>query len=246
MADTITRVPGPSWLETGEAVGLRDVLAARAAETQTCLDALLAPLAGREARLIDAMRYATLNGGKRMRAFLVVEVASLFEVPMHRALRVAASVEMLHAYSLVHDDLPAMDDDDLRRGQPSCHRKFDEATAILAGDALQCRAFEVLADPATHPDAEARIELVSALASAAGAGGRGGGPTRDIEAARAHRGDTASCAQDRAADPVRRRGGRDPRSCDVPGPAGDRGLRARSRFGLPGGRRRARRDGERR
>ena len=188
MADTITRVPGPSWLDTGEAAGLRAALAARAAETQTCLDALLAPSAGREARLIDAMRYATLNGGKRMRAFLVVEVASLFEVPMHRALRVAASVEMLHAYSLVHDDLPAMDDDDLRRGQPSCHRKFDEATAILAGDALQCRAFEVLADPATHPDAEARIELVSALASAAGAGGMVGGQTIDIEAERAQAG----------------------------------------------------------
>ena len=196
MADTITRVPGPSWLETDEAARLRDALARRAAETEAALDALLAPIEGREARLVDAMRYATLNGGKRMRAFLVVEVASLFAVPTRASLRVAAAVEMLHAYSLVHDDLPAMDDDDLRRGQPSCHRKFDEATAILAGDALQCRAFAVLADPAVHPDAEARIELVAALAAAAGADGMVGGQTIDIEAERAQAaGETVGLAE---------------------------------------------------
>ena len=96
------------------------------------------------------MRYATLGGGKRMRAFLVMESAALFAVSETCAARVAASVEMLHAYSLVHDDLPAMDDDDLRRGKPSTHKAFDEATAILAGDALQARAFEVLAEPDTH------------------------------------------------------------------------------------------------
>ncbi len=98
-----------------------------------------------KARLAEAMRYATLGGGKRLRAFLVMESAALFGVNETCAARVAASVEMLHAYSLVHDDLPAMDDDDLRRGKPSTHKAFDEATAILAGDALQCRAFEILA-----------------------------------------------------------------------------------------------------
>ena len=116
---------------------------------QGALSDLLGEPSGAEARLIEAMRYASLNGGKRLRGFLVLEVAALFGAPRAGAARVAASVEMLHAYSLVHDDLPAMDDDDLRRGQPSTHRKFDEATAILAGDALQSRAFELLAEPAT-------------------------------------------------------------------------------------------------
>ncbi len=145
------------------------------------LDALLPVPESAEARLIEAMRYAVLNGGKRMRAFLVMEVAKLFSVNRTCAARVAASVEMLHAYSLVHDDLPAMDDDDLRRGQPSCHKKFDEATAILAGDALQTRAFEVLAEEDTHADPEARIELVLALAGAAGMRGMVGGQMIDME-----------------------------------------------------------------
>ena len=112
------------------------------------------------------MRYATLGGGKRMRAFLVMQTAALFAVDRRCAARVAAAIEMMHAYSLVHDDLPAMDDDDLRRGKPSTHKAFDEATAILAGDALQTRAFEVLAEPDTHSDPEARCELVCALALA--------------------------------------------------------------------------------
>ncbi len=132
-------------------------------DTEATLHDLIGEPSGGEARLIEAMRYASLNGGKRLRGFLVLEVSSLFDVPRAAAARVAASVEMLHAYSLVHDDLPAMDDDDLRRGQPSTHRKFDEATAILAGDALQSRAFEVLAEPATHPDPLARCELIAAL-----------------------------------------------------------------------------------
>lgn len=152
---------------------------ARLVEAQ--LDALLPVPESAEARLIEAMRYAVLNGGKRMRAFLVMEVAKLFSVNRTCAARVAASVEMLHAYSLVHDDLPAMDDDDLRRGQPSCHKKFDEATAILAGDALQTRAFEVLAEEDTHADPEARIELVLALAGAAGMRGMVGGQMIDME-----------------------------------------------------------------
>jgi farnesyl diphosphate synthase len=143
----------------------------------------LLPLeAGLEARLIEAMRYATLGGGKRLRGFLVMEVASLFKVAPACAARVAASVEMLHAYSLVHDDLPAMDDDDLRRGKPSTHKAFDEATAILAGDALQARAFEVLAEEDTHSDSLARCELVCALGLAAGARGMAGGQMIDMEA----------------------------------------------------------------
>ncbi len=130
---------------------------------EAALEALLPPSDEAEGRLVDAMRYATLGGGKRLRAFLVMESAALFAVSETCAARVAASVEMLHAYSLVHDDLPAMDDDDLRRGKPSTHKAFDEATAILAGDALQTRAFEVLAEPDTHSDPQARCELVAAL-----------------------------------------------------------------------------------
>jgi farnesyl diphosphate synthase len=121
-----------------------------------------------------------LGGGKRMRAFLVMEAAALFGVDRRCAARAAASVEMLHAYSLVHDDLPAMDDDDLRRGKPSTHKAFDEATAILAGDALLTRAFEILAEPDTHDSAEARCELVLALGHASGARGMVGGQMIDI------------------------------------------------------------------
>ncbi len=128
------------------------------------------------------MRYATLGGGKRLRAFLVMESASLFGVNETCAARVAASVEMMHAYSLVHDDLPAMDDDDLRRGKPSTHKAFDEATAILAGDALQCRAFEILGESDTHSDPQARCELVMALGAAAGARGMAGGQMIDMVA----------------------------------------------------------------
>ncbi|HQT46697.1 MAG TPA: polyprenyl synthetase family protein [Acidocella sp.] len=154
--------------------------AARLVEAQ--LDALLPVPEAAEAKVIEAMRYAVLNGGKRLRSFLVMETAQLFSVNQTCAARVAAAVEMLHAYSLVHDDLPAMDNDDLRRGQPSCHKKFDEATAILAGDALQTRAFEVLAEEDTHADAEARCELVLALAAASGARGMVGGQMIDMEA----------------------------------------------------------------
>lgn len=159
---------------------LKAALAQTAAVVEQQLEALLLVPEGAEARLIEAMRYAVLNGGKRMRAFLVMEVAQLFAVNVTCAARVAASVEMLHAYSLVHDDLPAMDDDDLRRGQPSCHKKFDEATAILAGDALQTRAFEVLAEEDTHADPEARIELVLALGKASGMYGMVGGQMIDM------------------------------------------------------------------
>jgi farnesyl diphosphate synthase len=162
------------------ASGIPAALAEHAAVVEQALDVLLPLPDGRERRLVEAMRYATLNGGKRLRGFLVMEVAGLFGVARASAARVAASVEMLHAYSLVHDDLPAMDDDDLRRGQPSTHRKFDEATAILAGDALQTRAFELLAGPDTHSDPLARCELVVALGLAAGARGMAGGQMIDM------------------------------------------------------------------
>jgi len=152
--------------------------AARLVEAE--LDSLLPVPEAAEARLVEAMRYAVLNGGKRLRAFLVMETAKLFTVNTTCAARVAAAVEMLHAYSLVHDDLPAMDDDDLRRGKPSCHKAFDEATAILAGDALQTRAFEVLAEEDTHADPEARCELVTSLAYASGARGMAGGQMIDM------------------------------------------------------------------
>src|SRR5882762_5285647 len=128
------------------------------------------------------MRYAALGEGKRLRPFLAVESASLFDVPRERSLRVAAALECVHCYSLIHDDLPAMDDDDLRRGKPTLHRAFDEATAILAGDALLTLAFEILADEATHPDASVRVILVAALARGSGAAGMAGGQALDIEA----------------------------------------------------------------
>jgi len=159
---------------------LPEALARAAGVVEGALDTLLPRPEGPEARLAEAMRYATLNGGKRLRGFLALETASLFGVSQTCAARVAAAIEMLHAYSLVHDDLPAMDDDDLRRGKPSCHRAFDEATAILAGDALQTRAFEVLAEADTHSEPLARCELVAGLAAAAGARGMVGGQMIDM------------------------------------------------------------------
>jgi farnesyl diphosphate synthase len=151
-----------------------------AARIEATLDALLPLAEGPERRVSEAMRYATLAGGKRLRPFLVVEGARLFGVEPEGALRAAAAIEMVHCYSLVHDDLPAMDDDDMRRGRPTVHKAFDEATAILAGDGLLTRAFEVLADPATHPDGAVRCALVAALARAAGAEGMVGGQMIDL------------------------------------------------------------------
>jgi len=159
---------------------LAGALARVAAEVESALEDLLPAPEGAEARLAEAMRYATLGGGKRLRAFLVMQTAALFKVDRRCAARVGAAVEMLHAYSLVHDDLPAMDDDDLRRGKPSAHKAFDEATAILAGDALQARAFEVLAEPDTHSNPEARCELVAGLGLASGARGMAGGQMIDM------------------------------------------------------------------
>ena len=162
-------------------------LDAVAADIEVLLDKLLAaaPVDGelsRPARLIEAMRYSCLNGGKRFRPFLVVESAALFEVPRQNALMAGAALECVHCYSLVHDDLPAMDNDDLRRGQPTAHRAFGEATAILAGDGLLTFAFDILSRLQTHPDPAVRIELVSALARASGLGGMVGGQMLDLAA----------------------------------------------------------------
>ena len=153
-------------------------LAAARDEIQGTLDTLLAPCDG---AVGDAMRHAT-SGGKRLRGFLALETAALYDVPRSRALRAAAAIEAVHAYSLIHDDLPCMDDDDLRRGQPTVHRKWDEATAVLAGDALQSCAFEWLAGPLTHPDAAVRADLVLTLARDAGAAGMVRGQALDIAA----------------------------------------------------------------
>ncbi len=145
------------------------------------IESLPAP-SGMEAQVIDAMRYALMAGGKRLRPFLVMQPASLFDIEGALARRVAIAVEYIHTYSLIHDDLPAMDDDDMRRGKPSVHRKFDEATAILAGDALLTSAFEILADEKTHEDAYVRCELIAALTKAAGAIGMVGGQMIDLKA----------------------------------------------------------------
>jgi farnesyl diphosphate synthase len=160
-------------------VSFSDRLAARAGQVQACLDAALADHGGLP--VVEGMRYA-VRGGKRLRGFLVMEAGALFGVPEARSVRAAAAIEALHAYSLVHDDLPCMDDDDLRRGQPTVHRKWDEATAVLVGDALQTLAFELLAGEETHPDAAVRIALVATLARASGARGMVLGQAQDIAA----------------------------------------------------------------
>lgn len=136
----------------------------------------------RPGRLLAAMRHGVLNGGKRLRPFLVMESAALFDADGPAALRVAAAVECVHCYSLIHDDLPAMDDDDLRRGQPTVHRAFDEATAILAGDSLLTLAFDILADSTDVVDGTTRSDLILALARASGLGGMAGGQALDLEA----------------------------------------------------------------
>jgi farnesyl diphosphate synthase len=148
------------------------------------LDALLAPepTASGQARLIEAMRYAALGGGKRLRPFLLIESARLFGVAEEEALNAAAALECVHCYSLVHDDLPCMDDDKMRRGRPTAHIAFGEATAILAGDALLTLAFGILSDPRTHPEPGMRVALIGLLAKAAGVGGMAGGQALDLAA----------------------------------------------------------------
>jgi farnesyl diphosphate synthase len=163
--------PGTSFTEA---------LAETAKLTDATLERLITIPEGYEARVFEAMRYAALAPGKRLRPFLVLASAQLFSVARRSALQAACAVEMVHAYSLVHDDLPAMDDSDLRRGRPTVHKAFDEATAVLAGDGLLTLAFEVLAQPDTHGDPAVRCELVSALAAAAGCNGMVGGQMFDL------------------------------------------------------------------
>jgi farnesyl diphosphate synthase len=165
----------------------RERLNRTAQDTEELLDRLLAldPVEGelgRPARLLEAMRYATLGGGKRLRPFLVVESAALFQVPRQSALLVGAALECVHCYSLIHDDLPAMDNDDIRRGRPTTHKAFDEATAVLAGDGLFTFAFDILARTETHLDPQVRVQLIGALARAAGIGGMVGGQMLDLAA----------------------------------------------------------------
>lgn len=150
--------------------------------TEQTLERLLPAPHGLHGRVHEAMRYATFAGGKRLRPFLVLHSAGLFKVNPVHALRTAAAIEVLHTYSLVHDDLPCMDDDELRRGRPTTHIAFDEATAVLAGDALLTIAFEVLAHAETHPSAEVRCRLIARLAEAAGSNGMIGGQMIDMRA----------------------------------------------------------------
>jgi farnesyl diphosphate synthase len=176
-----------SMLEPASGVSFASRLDAVAHEVSALLDRLLAAAAeddeiSRPARLLDAMRYGSLGGGKRLRPFLVVESAALFGVPARNALMVGAALECIHGYSLVHDDLPAMDNDDLRRGRPTAHKAFDEATAILAGDGLLTFAFDILSRAETHPDPAVRIRLVNMLARASGIGGMAGGQMLDLAA----------------------------------------------------------------
>lgn len=183
----------PSWQETvmtqatTESFSVRLNAAAHAVTgllenllTETALEGEIA----RPAHLMAAMRHGVLNGGKRLRPFLVIETARLLGAPQQPALRVAAALECIHCYSLIHDDLPAMDDDDLRRGQPTVHIAFDEATAILAGDGLLTLAFDILSSPDTQLPAPIRLELIARLARAAGIGGMVGGQALDLEAER--------------------------------------------------------------
>jgi len=156
-----------------------DIVAERVAEAAdlvtVALDQLLPRADGPEQRLTEAMRYAALGPGKRLRPFFAMESARLFDVEERPVLRAACALECIHAYSLVHDDLPSMDDDDMRRGRPTVHRQYDEATAVLVGDALQSAAFEIMAHPDTHEDPTVRAELVRKLAIASGARGMAGG-----------------------------------------------------------------------
>src|SRR6202171_4225130 len=165
----------------------QDRLGQVAHDTEALLERLLGPTLvdgerARPARLLDAMRYASLGGGKRLRPFLVVESVALLAVTRQNSLMAGAALECVHCYSLAHDDLPAMDNDDLRRGRPTTHKAFDEATAVLAGDGLLTFAFDILSRPDTHPNPAVRIDLVTTLARAAGLGGMAGAQMLDLAA----------------------------------------------------------------
>jgi len=161
---------------------LGQAMQAVGAEIDALFDRLLAVPDDPRARLYEAMRHAAIGGGKRLRPFLIVASSALFNVDRASALRAGLAIECIHVYSLIHDDLPCMDDDDLRRGKPTVHKAFDEALAVLAGDSLQALAFEVIVDPETHPDPFVRAELSLALARAAGPSGMAGGQAMDLAA----------------------------------------------------------------
>ena len=165
------------WLDTAT---VDEAAAVTTKLTDSIIDGLLKAPPGLEARVYEAMRYSALAPGKRLRPLLVLASARLFGVARRSALQVAATIEMVHAYSLIHDDLPAMDNSDLRRGRPTCHKAFDDATAVLAGDGLLTMAFEALSHPDTHDSPAVRCELVAALAGAAGAAGMVGGQMIDL------------------------------------------------------------------
>lgn len=164
------------------ATSLNEAIAQVAADVDALFDELLAVPDDPRQRLFEAMRHAAIGGGKRLRPLLVVASASIFNVARSYAVRAGTAVEAIHVYSLVHDDLPCMDDDDMRRGKPTVHKAFDEATAVLAGDSLHALAFEILADPATHPDPFTRGEMIATLATASGPDGMAGGQMMDLEA----------------------------------------------------------------
>jgi farnesyl diphosphate synthase len=170
----VTESLWPDNVSIEEATGIATRL------TDALIERVLAVPPGLESRVYEAMRYSALAPGKRLRPLLVLAGSRLFGVSRRSALQVAAAIEMVHAYSLIHDDLPAMDNSDLRRGRPTCHKQFDEATAILAGDGLLTMAFGVLAHPDAHGDPAVRGELVAALAAAAGAAGMVGGQMIDL------------------------------------------------------------------
>src|SRR5437763_10916455 len=165
---------------------LAQELDAEAAHVRADVDSffarLLAPTGDNRGRLYEAMRHAAIGGGKRLRPLLTVAAAKLFAIDPQRALRVGCGIEAMHVYSLIHDDLPCMDDADIRRGKATAHKAFGEAEAVLAGDSLHALSFEILADPATHDDARVRADLVLELARAVGPAGMAGGQMMDLEA----------------------------------------------------------------
>src|SRR5689334_8032743 len=161
---------------------LQQAMADAARDVDALLQRILPAPHGLHGRIHEAIRYALFPSGKRLRPFLVLQSAGLFGVDTSYAMRAGAAVEVLHTYSLIHDDLPCMDDDDLRRGRPTTHVAFDEATAVLAGDALLTVAFEILASPETHPSADVRCKLIARLAEAAGSNGMIGGQMIDMQA----------------------------------------------------------------
>lgn len=172
----------PRGAEAPAGSAIPAALSQSSAQVEAVLEQVLPQPAAYHARVQEAMRYAIFAGGKRLRPFLTLQFAALFGADPSGAGRAAAAIEALHTYSLVHDDLPCMDDDDLRRGRPTTHKAFDDATAVLAGDALLTLAFEILADPATHPDGAVRCALVQRLAQAGGSEGMIGGQMMDIVA----------------------------------------------------------------